>query len=309
MPVVSTWSEQGEAFTLNNESCPERAYKDPGGVVTIGPGLTELDATFKEYWRRTRGHALRVGDTLPRAEALTVFRSVMTEHYLPAVVSNIEPEAQNVLDAGADVAWNCGPGSTLWNWAKAARAHELVSAAALLLTTATTAGGIQLQGLVNRRQREARLLRDGDYGNGPSVAPNTGGITTPAGVSQSIDEIKQYQGWLKALGLYQGSIDGKAGKGSLTFGAVQNFQRMTPGLKVDGVVGSATRSALVRAVGQKKQGIATLGGGTLSGGGFLGLHLDPWWIIGGAVVVAVLLVVGFYIWNNRGRIMGVRTPA
>lgn len=305
--TVTTWSAQGESYTLGNESCPERAFKDPGGVVTVGPGLTELDAIFKAYWRRTRGHPLRVGDVLPRAEAMKVFRSIVEEGYLPAVVNNIAPQTQWALDGSVDTAWNCGVGSTTWQWAKALRAGDVARACKLLLTTAITVNKTKvLQGLVNRRARTARLIEHGDYGNGVA---STEGKGKTLGISSTPDEVKEYQGWLKTLGLYSGDIDGKTGSGSLTEGAVKNFQRMTPGLKVDGVVGPATRSALIRAVAHKKQAMTVLGGGTASGGGFLGLHLDPAVIIGGAAVVAILLVVGFYLYNNRGRIFRQRTPA
>jgi GH24 family phage-related lysozyme (muramidase) len=306
--TVTNWSEQGEIFTLDNEACPERAFKDSGGVVTVGPGLTELDPLFKAYWRQKMGRAMRVGDTLPRAEAMKVFRTIVTERYLPAVVQNVQPQTQEHLDGSVDVAWNCGVGATQWNWAKALRAGNVAQAAKLLLTTAITVNHTKVvQGLIARRKREAALIEHGDYGNGPSVA-GTGGKKA-AGISTSPEAIKEYQGWLKTLGLYTGNLDGKAGKGSLTEGAVMNFQRMTPGLKVDGVVGPATRSALIRAVNHKTQAISVLGGGTASGGGLLGLHLDPTWIIGGAVVVILLLVVGFYLYNNRGVILRQRTPA
>lgn len=307
--TVTNWSEQGEAFTLDNESCPERAFKDSGGVVTVGPGLTELDATFKAFWRKKMGRPLRVGDTLPRAESMKVFRDIMTASYIPAVVQNIAPATQPELDGAADVAWNCGAGATTWNWAKALRAGDVAGAARLLRTTAITVNRTKvIQGLISRRAREALLIEHGDYGNGPTVSSGTG-TKVPSAISTTVEAVKEYQGWLKTLGLYQGTLDGKTGKGSLTDGAVRNFQRMTPGLKVDGVVGPATRAQLIRAVQHKTQAVKVLGGGTVSGGGLIGLHLDPTIIIGGAIVVIVILAVGFYLWNNRGVILRQRTPA
>lgn len=303
-------SPQGELFTIGREACPEMAYKDVGGVVTVGPGLTMLSKVFSDYWRKTRGRALRVGDSLPRAEAIKIFRTVINEEYVPPVLRNIAPTEQHILDGSADVAWNAGTGATMWNWAKSLKAGRVAEATALLRKTAITVHGKVLQGLINRRAAQANLIEHGDYGAGPTVNTENG-VGPAAGYSTTVDEVKEYQRQLTTLGYYKGDIDGKGNmvKGSLTYGAVQNFQRATPGLKVDGKVGAATRAALMRAVTAKAQGVASLGGGTVSGGGLLGLgHLDWWWIVGGAIIVVVLLIVAFWAWNNRGVILRKRTP-
>lgn len=304
MPLTSI-SEAGAVFTVDHESCPERAYKDPGGVITIGPGLTMLSKVFASYWQRTRGHPLRIGDTLPKAEAIKVFRIVMDEEYAPAVTAHIGTDVQSVFDGAADVSYNAGVGSTLWNWAAALKAGMIAKGAALLRTTAVTAGGRRLQGLVNRRAAEANLIEHGDYGAGPTTE---GGAS---GLSLTVEEVKEYQGWLKTLGYYKGDLDGKGNqvKGSLTMGAVMNFQRATPGLKVDGKVGTATRSALIRAVTNKGQALQVTGAGGLGGGGLLGFHLEWWQVVGGALILIVALIVGFYLWNHRGVIFRFRTPA
>lgn len=299
-------SLQGEAFTLDGESVPERAYKDVGGVITIGPGLTMLSKVFADYWRKTRGHALRIGDVLPRKEAITLFRKVMAEEYVPPVLANVRPKEQHHLDAAADMSWNAGTGSTKWKWAVALRDGLIKQAVALLMVTAITVNGITIKGLINRRRRQSRLIEFADYGHGGTSTD--GGVSA---ISTTVEEVKEFQGWLKKLGYYTGDIDGTGHmvKGSLTDGAIRNFQRATPGLKVDGKVGPATRSALLRAVAALDQKTVAIGGGTASGGGFIGLHLEPWQIIGGAVLVIAALVLGFYIWNHRGVILRRRTVA
>jgi N-acetylmuramoyl-L-alanine amidase len=61
--------------------------------------------------------------------------------------------------------------------------------------------------------------------------------------SQGID-VRELQGRLKFLGYYKGKVDGSFGWG--TYWAVRNFQSRF-GMKVDGKVGSQTKTRLVRA--------------------------------------------------------------
>lgn len=297
-------SPMGERFIFDKEGSPTHAYKDVGGVVTIGPGFTMLSRAFSAYWLKTRGHKLRLGDTLTLAEARKIFPAVLHEEYASRVLSVIRPKEQHHLDGASSVAYNAGPGSLKWKWAQALAAGDIVGAARLLLTTAITSGGKVWNGLKKRRAAEGRLIEHADYGFGDSVA------SAPASaISSTPEEIKEYQRQLTKLNLYKGAIDGKAGKGSLTEGAVKNFQR-AEGLKVDGVVGPATRAALRRKLGTDVQNTTAIGGGLLTGGGGSFLQFDnPWTLLmvgGGAVL---LLFVLFTLWNNRGVIFRVRTPA
>ncbi|PWK14297.1 spore cortex-lytic enzyme [Tumebacillus permanentifrigoris] len=57
-------------------------------------------------------------------------------------------------------------------------------------------------------------------------------------------DVRELQGRLKFLGYYKGSLDGSFGYG--TYWAVRNFQYKF-GMKVDGVVGSTTKTKLVAA--------------------------------------------------------------
>jgi lysozyme len=174
---------------------------------------------------------------------------------------------------------------------------------ALLMKTAITVGGRgPIKGLINRRRRQSRLIEFGDYGH--AGTSTEGGVS---GISSTVEEVKEYQGWLAKLGYYKGAIDGD--RGELTKGAVKNFQRATPGLKVDGVVGPATRAALLRAVAAADQKNAAIGGGAAAGGGGLPFDLEWWQVIGGAVLIIALIILAFWIWNHRGVILRRRTPA
>ena len=65
------------------------------------------------------------------------------------------------------------------------------------------------------------------------------------------ENVLELQTKLKALGFYSGSLTGKAG--SLTINAIKRFQR-TYGLKVDGIAGAKTLSAVNTAVEEKTAG-------------------------------------------------------
>jgi lysozyme len=238
MSVISKASDKGVAFIAGHEGFVSKTYLCPAGVQTIGFGFTMGSKVFAAYWRAKHGRALRMGDTITYTEAMQLLPKVIDEEYGKAVASKIKPNKQHHYDGASSVAFNCGNGSLNWRWAVALAAGKVIDAAALLRTTAITANGRVIDGLIRRRQAEARLLATGEYGK-----PNE---TTA--VSKSVESIKELQTQLKTLGFYTGNIDGSAGP--LTLGAVKNFQR-TNGLVVDGVVGPATRAALVRALDVK----------------------------------------------------------
>lgn len=304
----TTVSPQFFPFLENSESVVLVAYPDVGGVVTIGGGLTELSKAFKRIWRAEHGgKPLRTGDKVTLGDARRYMKIVLDEEFIPAA-RTLEPKEQHVLDGETSVLWNCGTGATKWKWAQALKRGAIAEGCKLLLTTAITSAGKPYRGLKLRREREAKLIQFADYGVGATRKGNVPSKAASA-ISVDVESIKAYQKQLAALGYYKGAVDGKAGKGSLTEGAVLNFQRAT-GLKVDGIVGPATRSALATAVRAKSQSIGTWGGGAVTaGGGGLGLQLDGPTILIIAGVAVVVLLVGFALWNNRGRILGQRIPA
>ena len=306
MPVIQHLSEKGALHTIDKEGYVTLAYRDPVGVLTIGPGFTMGSKVFASYWKTTKGRALRMGDMLPRTEGMMLFRKVADEEYGPAVAKHVAPQLQHHFDAAFDTAYNCGTGSLLWKWAQALAHGSVKAAADLLRNTALTAKGKRLPGLVRRRAAAAKLLEHGIYtvGNGPGFADS---------VSRGTDAIMEYQRQLKELGYYGGSVDGV--RGPLTRGAVENFQR-DHDLVVDGIVGPATRATLKRAMDEKRaRGVAVGGGATTGAGGAAadqvitnqtpdavgGLLASPLTLVVIAVGVAVTIWVGFWLWNNRGR--------
>ena len=230
----------------------------------------------------------------------------MSSHeYGAAVVKNIGPRKQNHYDASASMTLNCGTGATRWRWAKALAKGDVSRAAALLRTTAVTANGRRLRGLVRRRQEEARLIESGIYDSAP----------TP--VSDRM-EVVEYQEMFTTLGYDVGKVDGVSGP--RTKAAVEAFQRDRE-LLVDGIVGPATRAALVRALDERDSARATAGGGAVGGAGGGGsevatadateiaLTVDALIAAGiGALIIGGLVFGGYWLWRNRGRFTGVRVP-
>ncbi len=311
MTDVTTASPALVPFTARFEGTVHRAYRDAGGVITIGDGFTNLSKVFAAYWQQTRGHALKLGDTISDAECARLLGRLLAEEYAPPVAKRFAGAGlrQNQFDAATDVSFNCGPGALKWSWATALAALAIDKAAARLRVTAVTAGGRRLQGLERRRAAEATLLESGDYGAERQSSVGSG---------QSAEEVRTYQSQLAALGLYAGAIDGQAGKGSLTEGAVMNFQRAND-LVVDGIVGPATRAALARALAARTAGQVTGGSaataGAAGGGADLAQHaaaLDWHTLLSAgiaALAVAALVFAGFMLWRYRGVILRRRTAA
>ena len=239
MSEITTASSALIPFTASFEGTVLKAYRDPGGVITIGRGFTWLSASFRDYWMRKRGHKLRMGDTITLAECDEALALLIAKEYAPPVAARFKGTGikQHEFDAATDVSFNCGPGSLKWEWAKSLAARAVFIAAAKLRTTAITAKGVRLAGLVRRRAAEAHLIETGVYG-----------VSGNPSVSSSVADVKAYQTDLATLGYYKGKIDGDAGP--LTKAAVEAFQRDN-GLKVDAIVGPATRAAIRRALDAK----------------------------------------------------------
>lgn len=305
MSIVSEPSRAGIDFIVAHEGFVSKAYICPGGTCTIGTGFTMGSRIFAQYWRQKHGRALRLGDTITREENDALLLQIATDEYGAAVVRDIRPRQQHHYDGATSMCFNCGTGATRWRWAKALAEGDISRAAELLRTTAVTANGRRLNGLVRRRQEEARLIESGIYESGP----------TP--ISDRM-ETREYQEMLKALGYDVGEIDGI--NGPRTDAAVRAFQRDRE-LEVDGIVGPATRAAFVRALDEEDSAKATAGGGAVGGAGGGGSELatadaveialtaDALIAVGaGALVIGGLVFAGYWIWRNRGRITGRRVP-
>lgn len=259
-------SEKGLNVIRSFEGRALRAYKDSVGVITIGYGNTNYDPTLKALL----GRELRMGDTITAEQAESLFVNSIRTQYEPSVRSTLKNPTQGQFDAGASFHYNTGAIKKA-TWPKSLNAGDKPAAKASILSW-DKAGGRVLAGLTRRRRREWAMIDTADYGpegsSGPveinvngrptgkvvtssdTVAPNPSiaSVTPPGpgmlGLGDSGPEVLELQGWLVALGYLvgvpSGSFDAK------TEAAVRKFQGSHPNLTKDGVVGPASRNALMR---------------------------------------------------------------
>lgn len=288
-------------------------YLDPVHVPTIGYGFTWSSKIFQDWWMAHYGRRLKKGDTMTEAQALEVLKLVVEKEAEPPVQAKFPNAVAWIKEAATSMVYNAGKGSLAWNWATQIRQGNIKEGCALWRTTATTAKGKKLPGLVRRRQEEADIA---EFNKWPAWM---GDVSTYVPASQieapathiTVEDVKQAQQWLNSLGYNAGAIDGVPGPQTTT--AVKMFQQEHGTLKVDGIIGPATLSALQRAVEAKKKIGAAVGtGGTITAGGVADSATNadqavdaPDWLDGlliwGGVAIIVVVVV-YLAWRYKDEI-------
>ena len=285
-------SAKGAAFIAAHEGVVTKAYRDAGGVWTIGVGHTAAAGEPRPV----------KGMTISRDEALAIFRRDL-ERYERRVEAALlkstsdtsdvpKRVAQHIFDGAVSFDFNTGAIDKA-SWVRALAKGD-VSAARRGLMRWTKAGGRSIAGLVRRREAEARLIFIGEYG------PETTGASASVAAKRAPHEVRELQTALATLGLYQGRIDGISGP--RTEAAIRAYQQSHPDLAADGIAGPATRAALERDMAARN------GAGRAAGGGVAGLLAalfangagGPWgWAIGLAVAAAAVAWVTRFAWRYR----------
>jgi lysozyme len=154
-------SKRGAQFIGRFEGWRDRPYTDAAGHATIGFGhlihhgpVTARDRAEWGTLTLEQGLELLIEDA---AEAnAAVDRYVLREL------------AQCERDALVSFVFNCGGGALAGSVGEAVNAHRDPTSC---LAEWCHAGGTLLDGLLRRRQAEARLFLTGDYGDGRPPAP------------------------------------------------------------------------------------------------------------------------------------------
>lgn len=307
-------TEQGYAVNRSMEGRALRAYRDPGGVLTIGYGSTNMDSYVREYL----GRPIALGMVITEAQAEHLMKHSFERNYEPAVRRALPGAPPNAIDAGGLFHWNTGAVSRA-AWPKIYTAQGAVPAVLNNMMGWIRQKGVGvLPGLVRRRKREFAILKSGDYGPEGRIraqnldtksasAPDHDLAGTPGMLRQgdSGDEVKWLNDQLALLGF--DVVKGPAFDAK-TDAAVRAFQRSHPQLGPDGVVGPATRAALVREADAKRKilngTIATGGPGTATIGidQATGSNLPMIVYVGIGVVIVGL--IAWYVWTYRDELRG-----
>lgn len=238
-------SAQGAADLRAHEGFVDHYYLDPVKIPTIGCGFTMRSGAFKQWWADHKpGQAWQPGATMTRAEADDALMALSEKEYGKAVNTFLgKTVPQNVFDAMFSVVYNCGGGALDWEWARLAKAGDYAGSAERLKSTAVTAAGKRLPGLVSRRADEAKLLSTGVYATGGSVSmpaddAMSDGILQRGERGEAVANLQRN---LVRFGFQPGKPDGVFGYG--TEAAVIAFQK-TQGLTADGIAGPKTLTKL-----------------------------------------------------------------
>ena len=128
------------------EGCKLKSYKCPAGVWTIGYGNTYyLD-----------GSKVLMGQKISQIEADMLMLKLLPK-YEATVIKNIKVNVnQNQFDALVSFCWNCGSSQALFRLVNQKATDEVIYD--WWINHYVTGGGKLLQGLINRRRKEADLF-------------------------------------------------------------------------------------------------------------------------------------------------------
>ena len=286
-------SPKGRQFIFGEEGNPKTAYLDIGGVVTVGPGLSNNSKTVVKILGK-----LKRGQKYSDAELDRAFAAVLASETEPAVLKGLPGSSQEEFDGAASGTYNLGPAYPSWQWAKLWRAGKKHAAFDYVRTHYNTVKGKKVTGLVNRRKREADLMEFGRYGAGVTEGtPRAAMAEQPAAPDPMVREAQKI---LTDRGFDPGAVDGWMGP--KTKSAIEAYQKFHPDLTDDGILGPATMTQLRRDAATVTSAVKSASGSGVAAAAAtysIGFRWD--WI---AVAVAVVIVIAvlYTLWKYRDAI-------
>lgn len=282
-------TEKGVKFVAAHEGWVGKAYRDPVGILTIGYGFTNSSQTTKKFLGK-----IKPGSRVSRETGLKMLKYALDHEYGPKAERGLPGATQHEFEAATSGCFNVGARIFKWTWAKMWRAGDKAGAWHRWLTTATTARGRSLPGLIKRRAHEVNLAVHGKYhGAMPAFKPARKVAARPD------DTLEEYQAKLKKLGYYDGDIDGL--RGPQTTAAVKAFQVDDAHLENDGVLGRATMESIDRHLKTKgtinHSGIMTAVSTASTASGYLDF-LPKYVMYGGFAIIGLIVI--YLIWRYRG---------
>lgn len=287
--MATTLSEKGIATLNLLEGCPLKAYRDVGGVWTIGAGLTAASGVIRP----------KMGMTITQAEADRLLQAALDQKYIPSVLKVMGASCkQNVVDGAVSFHYNTGAISKASWVAKFKRGDFAATRAALRLWRKTK--GHIVKGLERRREIEADMIILAKYP--PEIA-----ITKPVDSSfsnyacivlpLSASDIVAIQSDFEKLGYAV-----KAGN-NFHRDAIEKFQRDN-NLKVDGKIGKATLATLQRQVDARKKtkvgGAAAFAAAAAGTGDATYSGIDQWGaVVGFGATLIAIAYCGWLAWTYR----------
>lgn len=273
-------SARGIAFIERFENVVLKAYRDAGGVWTIGAGLTRASGVIDPG----------PGMVITRDQAAALMARALAGNYEPRVNNYMPDASQHAFDGGVSFDWNTGAIHKA-SWVRLWRDGKREAFGASLARW-NKAGGQVLRGLERRRREEFALIADGIYADAAPVSPAKGNAPVIVPLDNA-GALRLRDGFAK-LGY-------ETGASGVPVESVRKFQ-LEHDLTVDGIIGRATLATLERRLSAPsaiaKPAASAAAGGAATGSDVVDVAALPDWI-----VPAVLGVCAFWLlwrlWHYR----------
>lgn len=226
--MALTISDYGINLIKKFEGCRLSAYKDAVGVITIGYGWTKA----------IDGKALTMGTTITQAKADALLKEGLKSYEQKVLkYDSLYHWNQNQFDALVSFAYNIGSIDQL-----TASGTRSIAEIAEKITAYQKAGGKILPGLVKRREAEKQLFLTPVSSPAPSTPLPPPSCAPDVQINNPEADINSIQTWLNTCyntGLVPDGIFGSKTRAAL----LKAFQKETGCIYVDGIWGSESKTA------------------------------------------------------------------